>query len=661
MLRRHLRKWPLRALLSRGATSLSPHQRGSLDILRTLADSLQAMPKSLSKWTSADWFMRLTMLATHNSTRHYMRRNHHTPGRAPIDATHQEAVLKEMPHYIRVCDAVYASSTTGFLAESKLQIDEQDIVRAHPGGVFAPKYYLYVDHSRDEIVLVIRGSSSIQDFCTDMCMDHEPFLTGYGHRGIVHAAHWLDWNLRDEVIGLATQHPHLSVRLIGHSLGAGAAALLSTLWTPLIPRVRCVAFAPPACLTIELARACESNVVSVVCGDDCVPRLNGHNLVKLQEEVVAFDISAAFKSMLADEIQETKSIASKGIQQLREALDIVDDIKETASEMASAKSTADKSALIDKLSTQWVKLAKPALPNVEADLGQYLKANRSKLTQLWTQVDEQIERAEQLLRLEPAQLQAITQLKDKFTNHDLLVARQKLDFLATEPDNAATKQLLVMWSRLDLKMMAMEGLLKYLHDPERKMKLVAQLELLLQELGRVRSNDNAGLNAMLEPLSNQVYALLVTIKHTIQQDNFAIPMTTSFKSDKPVEVQNEPSETLLPLIEKKLFDILDSFCDELRKETTSILALTNAGTTLDDLAANDPALRTAPLYPPGLIYVIEKDAMSLEVPVHQMMTVTTVDEYFDRIRVSNDMLLDHLCTTYEARILELVALSNRDN
>jgi len=120
------------------------------------------------------------------------------------------------------------------------------------------------------------------------------FLCGYlgkivfdtGHRGIVHAAKWLERELRDDMIRIAQEHPEYAVTLTGHSLGAGAASLLAILLKSDIPRLHCYAFATPASLTLELAQSCQDYVTSIVCGDDCVPRLNQHNLIRLQGEVI---------------------------------------------------------------------------------------------------------------------------------------------------------------------------------------------------------------------------------------------------------------------------------------------------------------------------------------------------------------------------------------
>ncbi|OQS06610.1 hypothetical protein THRCLA_01353, partial [Thraustotheca clavata] len=636
----------------KAASSLSPSQRGSFDILKTLADSFQMLPKSLSKWTSAEWLLRLTVLATHNSTSLRYRqsnsiKNHLTE--ISKELTQENNFLVDLPHYVRVCDASYASTVNGFLKESKFNQEEMEILAQHPGGVFAPKYYLYIDHTRDEIVLVIRGSASIQDFCTDMCMDHEPFQSGYGHRGIVHAAYWLDWNLRDEMVKVAAENPNYKVQVMGHSLGAGTAALVSILWSPLIPRLKCIAFAPPACLTMDLAKSCEGFITSVVCGDDCVPRLNSHNLTKLQKEVEIFDMSSALKNMMADELEEKKTQATVGMKQIREVLQVIEDMKNTASAIPNAKTDTDKSAIIDKLSDQWVQLTKPALPNVQVDLARFLSEHRSKLTQLWTQVEKNVSKAEQLLQIPSEQLQSLNALKEKFTSQDIPIVRQKLDFLSKMPNNDATKELLTKWGNFDVKVMAMDGLIKYLHDPERKKKFIEQLELLLQELARLRRNENASLNPMLEPLSNQVYELLVKTKHTLQQDYLAIPFTQSFSwnTKREQEKEKENEESVLPFIERKIFDILDGFCDELRKETNSLSNLTNEENNQSHEDMSDPTLQTDPLYPPGVIYVLDKKEDKLPV----IMSVTEVDDYFSRIQVSNDMLLDHLCTTYEAQIL----------
>lgn len=207
--------------------------------------------------------------------------------------------------YVRVCDAVYASSLDGFCAESG--VARETIVKHHSGGVFSPKYVLLLDHASREIVVVVRGSASIMDFCTDLCLVNEPFQGGQGHRGMVHAANWLAKHLQDDLQQLTQAHPEYQLVTTGHSLGAAVAALTTMLLKPKFPGIHCYAFATPASVTQDVAHECAEYVTTVVNGDDCVPRLHQHSIHKLQGEVSSFDWRTTLKQIVAEEVAEQKS------------------------------------------------------------------------------------------------------------------------------------------------------------------------------------------------------------------------------------------------------------------------------------------------------------------------------------------------------------------
>ncbi len=60
----------------------------------------------------------------------------------------------------------------------------------------------------------------------------------------------------------------------GHSMGAGTAALVTTMLRETVPEcaeARCYAMACPACMTLELADACREYVTSLINGTDIVP------------------------------------------------------------------------------------------------------------------------------------------------------------------------------------------------------------------------------------------------------------------------------------------------------------------------------------------------------------------------------------------------------
>lgn len=71
------------------------------------------------------------------------------------------------------------------------------------------------------------------------------------------------------------RHEGYSLRLAGHSLGAGIAAILSFLLRPKYPNLKCSSFEPPGCSVSEnMAQDCKEWVTSYVLDDDIVPRIS---------------------------------------------------------------------------------------------------------------------------------------------------------------------------------------------------------------------------------------------------------------------------------------------------------------------------------------------------------------------------------------------------
>ena len=70
-------------------------------------------------------------------------------------------------------------------------------------------------------------------------------------------------------------YQHYRLRVIGHSLGAGCAAILSILLRPQYPDLRCLAFSPPGCvLSLNLVEESTRWTTSYILDADIVPRLS---------------------------------------------------------------------------------------------------------------------------------------------------------------------------------------------------------------------------------------------------------------------------------------------------------------------------------------------------------------------------------------------------
>jgi len=199
--------------------------------------------------------------------------------------------------------------------KAMLSVPHQDILAFdNRNSLEEVPYFLLADRKSQSIVVSIRGTLSLQDMITDlrgepvrMC-DAVPDLTGLdpswkGHKGMVNAACFVFRRLHGlgveeagkrpglNLLGLTLANPEFAgFRLVvtGHSLGAGTAAILAFLLRAKYPMlgVQCYAYSPPGGL-LSRAAASESRgfTVSVVVGDDVIPRTSLTNIANLSLSV----------------------------------------------------------------------------------------------------------------------------------------------------------------------------------------------------------------------------------------------------------------------------------------------------------------------------------------------------------------------------------------
>eukprot|EP00581_Thalassiosira_minuscula_P017688 CAMPEP_0183719448 /NCGR_PEP_ID=MMETSP0737-20130205/12381_1 /TAXON_ID=385413 /ORGANISM="Thalassiosira miniscula, Strain CCMP1093" /LENGTH=920 /DNA_ID=CAMNT_0025949167 /DNA_START=269 /DNA_END=3028 /DNA_ORIENTATION=- len=171
-------------------------------------------------------------------------------------------------------------------------------------GFYETPYCIIIDRKWKSIVVSIRGSLTLEDCVVDVLLDPSP-LDGLGekygfngagqycHGGVVECANWLhDDLMRHKILqglllGDTAQYPGYSLRIVGHSLGAGIGVILSLMLRNTYPALRCLCYSPPGgLLTWELARECSEFVNSFVLDSDIVPRLSVNNMERLRDEVL---------------------------------------------------------------------------------------------------------------------------------------------------------------------------------------------------------------------------------------------------------------------------------------------------------------------------------------------------------------------------------------
>lgn len=185
---------------------------------------------------------------------------------------------------------------------------------------FLPAFYVAVDRRVRAVIVCIRGTANLPDSLTDLAASQDPLqvrcqpdevgsplmspststctsisafrspsfvealvtdktqshVEGLGHAGVIRSARNLLALVRRDIVEAIRANPGYVVVTTGHSLGAATAAVLALLMREdnECPHAFSVAFAPPPCLTYELAEQTAALGVTLINGPDIVPRLS---------------------------------------------------------------------------------------------------------------------------------------------------------------------------------------------------------------------------------------------------------------------------------------------------------------------------------------------------------------------------------------------------
>ncbi|KAM7141518.1 diacylglycerol lipase-beta isoform 3-T3 [Molossus nigricans] len=178
--------------------------------------------------------------------------------------------------------------TTGLQYRDFIHISFHDKVYELP-------FIVALDHKKECVVVAVRGTMSLQDILTDLSAESETLDIGCelqdcsAHKGISQAARYLYRRLISD--GILSQAfsiaPEYRLVIVGHSLGAGAAALLAIMLRNTYPLVRCYAFSPPrGLLSKSLYEYSKKFTVSLVLGKDVIPRLSVTNMEDLKKRIL---------------------------------------------------------------------------------------------------------------------------------------------------------------------------------------------------------------------------------------------------------------------------------------------------------------------------------------------------------------------------------------
>lgn len=171
-----------------------------------------------------------------------------------------------------------------------------------------------------EVVMVVRGTSSITDAITDAMCNPVDYRGGKAHAGILESGKYLAVTHVELLENLRRMSGKRKVKLtlVGHSLGAGAAAIAGMELKACQSNfdVKVIGFGCPALLSEDLSKAVSSYMTTVIGDSDLVPRMSGATIGNLLLDIQEYnyvpnarrDIEQAF-----DELEYVSpGILSKG-------------------------------------------------------------------------------------------------------------------------------------------------------------------------------------------------------------------------------------------------------------------------------------------------------------------------------------------------------------
>ncbi|PUZ67387.1 hypothetical protein GQ55_3G430700 [Panicum hallii var. hallii] len=191
------------------------------------------------------------------------------------------------------------------------------LIKKSKARLLKPAFTVVRDRSSKCFLLFIRGAISVKERLTAATGAEVPFhhvvvqegrvsnvVLGYAHCGMVAAARWIAKRAIPCLSKAMEQSSDYEVKIIGHSMGAGIATILTYILreNEKLSSSTCIAFGPAACMTWDLAESGKDFVTTIVNRNDLVPSLGIASAAKLRTEVMA----SSWAHDLRKQIQQTR-------------------------------------------------------------------------------------------------------------------------------------------------------------------------------------------------------------------------------------------------------------------------------------------------------------------------------------------------------------------
>ncbi|KAG0165013.1 hypothetical protein DFQ30_009080 [Apophysomyces sp. BC1015] len=197
-----------------------------------------------------------------------------------------------------ISDAVRGQSDPRSIIEY-LSIPKEDLLayEFRTAEAFRPSYFVARDRATNSIVLCIRGTMSAFDTMTDLVCEYEPWKGGLVHKGMKSSAMWFFRHVAPQLVAYTNEHSTSALYIVGHSLGAATAAILTIMLLDFIDEfqkgksdkfiLKGFGYAPACALSLELSERYKDHFQSYVFADDFVSKLSYGSMMDVKELIIA--------------------------------------------------------------------------------------------------------------------------------------------------------------------------------------------------------------------------------------------------------------------------------------------------------------------------------------------------------------------------------------
>lgn len=163
-----------------------------------------------------------------------------------------------------------------------------------------------------EVTLVVRGTQNVADALTDAYLEAADYRGGKAHAGILESGKYLvekHTELLEKLCKLANKRK-VKLTLVGHSLGAGAAAIAGIEFNdnPMMDAM-VIGFGCPSLLSKELSESTAPFIETVIADADMIPRMNGATISNKLLDIMEHDWIPEARRDIVHTLDELQRVA----------------------------------------------------------------------------------------------------------------------------------------------------------------------------------------------------------------------------------------------------------------------------------------------------------------------------------------------------------------